>query len=117
MSIEADPVAIARAERDAALTSVTDSYDRLRGGLADKGIGKRVAEEAANKAKSSAKEVIDIAVENKGVVAVTVGALAIWFARKPLGEQAVKAWDRLPLAWQSLKARMGKSHEDQEQNP
>ena len=113
MSGEADPVAVARAERDAALTSVTGSYDRLRGGLADKGIGKRVAEEAANKAKSSAKEAIDIAVENKGVVAVTVGALAIWFARKPLGEHAVKAWDRLPGVWQRLKARIDRSQEQE----
>ncbi len=106
MNDDADPVVTARAERDAALSSVTGRYERLRGELAEKGIGRRVVEEAADTAKSAAKEAAEIALENKGVIAGTVGALAIWFARKPLGEQAVKVWHRLPGAWQSLKARI-----------
>ncbi len=108
VSSDDDPVATARAERDTALSSVTGSYERLRGELAVKGIGKRVAEEAADKAKSTAKEAAEIAFENKGVVAGTAGALAIWFARKPLGDQAVKVWHGLPRAWHRLKARIGK---------
>ncbi|MEO7247313.1 MAG: hypothetical protein ABIW31_02575 [Novosphingobium sp.] len=108
MNDVADPVTAARMERDAALSTVTSSYARLRGELAEKSIGRRVAEDVANKAKASAAEVVEIAVENKGVVAGTVGALAIWFARKPLAEHAVKAWESLPGAWHLLKARIAK---------
>lgn len=107
MTDDPDPVATARAERDAALTVVTGSFAQLRNDLAVNGIGKRVAHEAAEKAKSSAMEAAEIAFENKVVVAGTVGALALWFARKPLGEQAVKLWHSLPGAWQKMKARIG----------
>lgn len=107
MTDDPDPVATARAERDAALTAVTGSFEQLRNDLADNGIGKRVAHEAVEKAKSSAMEAAEIARENKAVVAGTIGALALWFARKPLGEQAVKLWHSLPGAWQKMKARIG----------
>ncbi len=107
MTDDPDPVATARAERDAALTTVTGSFEQLRNDLAENGIGKRVAHEAVEKAKSSAMEAAEIARENKAVVAGTVGALALWFARKPLGEQAVKLWHSLPGAWQKMKARIG----------
>ena len=108
MSDDADPVAEARAQRDAALSEVTGSYDRLRGELADKSIGKRVVGEVADKAKSTAKDAADIALDSKLVVAGTLGALAVWFARRPLAAQASKAWHRFPDAWERLKARIVK---------
>ncbi|MEY4161092.1 MAG: hypothetical protein RLZZ136_1713 [Pseudomonadota bacterium] len=91
-----------RAARDAALSAVTARFSQLQSGLAAKGIGERLIDHARGKAESAAHEAVEIAEENKSVIAATAAALTLWVLRKPLANQAQK-W--LPVAWQSLARR------------
>lgn len=121
MSDASDPIASERDVRDSAKSAFTGHYLRLRAGLAEKGIGARVADDVKGKAKAAANEAAEIARENKGVVAATVGALVVWALRKPLLEQAEKWAPRIPSAFRNMAAGIsdrffGDGSDDQENN-
>ncbi len=114
-----DPIVAERDARDTARAAMTGRYVRLRTGLAEKGIGARLADDAKGKATAAASEAVEIAKENKGVVAATLGALVIWALRKPLLDQAEKWAPRIPEAFRSMASRIGdrffgKDDDDQE---
>lgn len=70
--------------RDAARTLVRADLDRVKSDLEEKTIGKR----AADRAMDGAAELLDAAKaragNNIGVVALLVGAVALWLARNPV---------------------------------
>lgn len=91
-------MATGRQARDQALAQLTGRYDRLRGGLAEKGVAARMSDAAKSKAKAAAQEAVEIADSNKGVIAATGAALALWLFRKPLSDAMHDLWPRLK-AW------------------
>jgi hypothetical protein len=107
VSDSADPITDERDARDFAKAAFTGRYLRLREGLAEKGIGARVVDDVKGKAKAAANEAVEIARENKGVVAATAGALVVWVLRKPLLEQAQKWAPRIPATFRNLASSIG----------
>lgn len=73
-----------RALRNAAKSNFDANTAQVRADLAARGVGGRIVDIATGKAKAAASEAVDIANENRGVVAATLGALALWLARKPI---------------------------------
>ena len=70
--------------RDAAKTLFDADLARVKGDLDAKGLGQR----ALGRAKDGATELLDTAGDkagsNVGVIALLVGAIALWFARNPI---------------------------------
>lgn len=93
-----------REAREAAKAQVTQRFSALKGALAEKGIGRRVADHAADKARDAADQVADVARESKGIIAGTTGLLGLWFLRRPIAAQA-RRW------WPVIKARLGKEND------
>ena len=54
-----------------------------------RGIGGRVVDRIAGGASEVYEEAMEVAVDNKGVLAAIVGALLLWFAREPIREAVV----------------------------
>ncbi|MDE2411823.1 MAG: hypothetical protein KGM18_08635, partial [Sphingomonadales bacterium] len=57
-------------------------------------IKQRVVADARHKAMELATEAIEIANDSRGVVVATGAALALWLARKPIGQAAFKLYAR-----------------------
>lgn len=79
--------------RDAARAVFDARLARLRQGVADKGIGARVADEALGRARATADQTLAVAKDNRLIVAATLAALAAWFLRKPLGRWLARIAD------------------------
>lgn len=77
-------VLAARAARDAARLAFDDRVAALKGDLAERGIGTRIADDLVEKANQGLAEAIEIADSNRGVIAGTIAALALWLLRRPL---------------------------------
>lgn len=84
MGTTAEQVLIGRAERDAAKVRLDAQVARLKADYDERGIGGRIAEEIGTKAASALDGAADIAGESKGVIAGTIGLLALWLCRKPI---------------------------------
>lgn len=80
--------------RDAALAVLTDDIEQLRGSLSEQGIASRVSSGVTStistRLKDGARDVLAEAKaqagDNKGVVAVLIGAIILWLARGPIFE-------------------------------
>ena len=83
-----------RALRNAAKSSFDANLGQVKADFAARGIGGRIADRATGEAKSAANHAFEVASDNKGVVAATAGALALWFAHKPLGRGIAALIDR-----------------------
>lgn len=70
--------------RDAARALVEADIANLRADLAVRGIGGRAVDRLTEGASEVYEEAMEIAADNKGVVAAIIGALLLWFAREPL---------------------------------
>lgn len=86
----------ARAQRDSARKLVRDDIARLKGDLAEQPIPERVAETAKQEAAELATTTLEVANENRLVIAGTLAALVAWFARRPLIRLANRAGRALP---------------------
>ncbi len=84
MSQVEEPLAADRKLRDEARLVMNNRYARLKTGLAAKGLGERAAEAVKGKAKAVVKETVEVANDSRGIIAVTVTALACWTWRKPI---------------------------------
>lgn len=81
-----------RALRDAARAVLAEDIERLQGNIAEQGIASRVSSgvtsSISTRIREGARDVLDQArVQaggNKGVLALLVGAIILWFARAPL---------------------------------
>ena len=73
-----------RALRDAAKGSFDANVAQVKADFAARGIGGRIADKATKEAKAAARLALEVADENRGIVAGTLGALILWFGRNPL---------------------------------
>ncbi len=113
MSDPAERFAANRELRDQALGVLTERYGRLKSGLADKGVGERLADHAKVKAGAAAKEALEIASDSRGVIAATLLALLAWYFRKPLITLASKQLPRVQNIWDNVMAGFDKGRFDQ----
>lgn len=79
-----DRLAQDREVRDAAHRLFRTRIEALREDLHARGIGRRLVAGAAREAREALDEAVEIASENKGVVAGTALALALWLFRNPI---------------------------------
>ncbi|KQM17504.1 hypothetical protein [Novosphingobium sp. Leaf2] len=70
--------------RDAAREKLTTHYQLIKADLADRGIGGRIADDAAERAKLMFDEAVAVVEEHPVVTAGTLAVLALWFLRNPL---------------------------------
>jgi hypothetical protein len=84
MNSAATEVLAARAVRDAARTAFDSRVAALKDDLAERSIGTRIADDLLDKANKGLAEAIEIADSNRGVIAGTIAALALWLLRRPL---------------------------------
>ena len=84
MSNAADRLAKDRTTREAALTAFNANLAQVRTDLKARGIGGRIADQASMEVRAGIDEALAIADDNKGIVAATIAALALWFFRIPL---------------------------------
>jgi hypothetical protein len=83
-----------RALRDAARAVVAEDISRLRANLSEEGIASRVSSGVTStitgRISAGARDVLAQARaqagDHKGVLALLVGALVLWFARGPIGD-------------------------------
>lgn len=73
-----------RALRDAAAALVKADINHLRANLAGKGFGRRIADRLNDGAVSIFEETVELADNNRGVLATLIGAVLLWFARNPI---------------------------------
>ncbi|QCI92811.1 hypothetical protein [Novosphingobium sp. EMRT-2] len=78
----------ARLLREEAWQLVRGDVAALRDGLAEKPIGRRIREHAADEIVETIDMARDIASENKAVVGLTIAAVAGWLLRAPLSRIA-----------------------------
>ena len=84
MSDAADRLAKDRTTREAALTAFNANLAQVRTDLEARSIGGRIADQASMEVRAGIDEALAIADDNKGIVAATIAALALWFFRIPL---------------------------------
>jgi hypothetical protein len=83
-----------RALRDAARAVLTDDIERLRANLSEEGIASRVSSgvttTVSGRIRAGASDLLDHAKaqagDYKGVLALLIGAIILWFARGPILE-------------------------------
>ena len=75
-----------RALRDDAWAVVRSDIEALTSELENHGIGERIKDRAADEARQAWDQAVDIASDNKGIVAATALALFAWLLRGPLGD-------------------------------
>lgn len=85
-------IAELRAARDAAREAFDQRLGRAKVDLQPTALRQRVVADAKVKAMALATEAIEIANDSRGVVIGTGAALALWFARRPLGRAATEIW-------------------------
>jgi hypothetical protein len=79
----------AKIARNAAQEALQLQLARVREDLAVRGIGGRIADRAGEAMADAA----EVANENKGVIAGTLAALAIWFLRGPIISLLARLWE------------------------
>jgi hypothetical protein len=73
-----------KALRDAALGLFKADLALVRGDLADRGIGPRIADRLGESVMDILDDAIDYAEDNKGTIAAGIAAVVLWFARRPI---------------------------------
>lgn len=81
-----------RAIRDASHAVLAEDVERLRASLGEQGIASRVStgvtSSISTRIRSGARDALDQAKtqagDNKGIIALFVGAIILWFAREPI---------------------------------
>lgn len=91
---DAAPLIAAKQLRDSAHALVREDIALLREGLAERPVGTRIRDRAADEIAGAVDTVREVAAENKAVVAGTVLALAAWFLRGPIARGIETAVER-----------------------
>ena len=84
MSVTAREVEEAREIRDIARATFDARMGLMRGEIEDEGVGKKIAGSLGAPAKAAFDEALEIADNNRGIVAGTIAALALWIFRNPI---------------------------------
>ena len=80
-----------RANRSAARGVFDANLAQVKGDLAARSVGGRIADQAVAETRAALTESVAIARESKSIIAATIGALLLWAFRAPLVD-AVLAW-------------------------
>jgi hypothetical protein len=96
-----------RANRKAARQLVERGTDQVKSDLAARGIGGRIKDKVTGEVEETLATGLEVARENKPVIAGTIGLLLVWFLRGPLGrlftrlfgEQSEVVQDEADSAW------------------
>lgn len=83
-----------REVRNAAKGTFDANLAQVRADLDARGVGGRIADTATGGVKQAAAQALEVADQNRGIVAGTLAALVLWFARKPLQRAASAVKDR-----------------------
>ncbi|MFM5918508.1 MAG: hypothetical protein ACKOOL_13385 [Novosphingobium sp.] len=81
-----------RANRKAARALVDGDVAQVKADLSARGIGGRIKDKALREVQDAAATGIEVARENKPVIAGTIGLLLVWFMREPLGRLVRRAF-------------------------
>ena len=73
-----------RALRNAARALVQADVEHLKADLKGKSIGSRVADRMTEGAVDVFEEAVEVAEDNKGVLATLIAAVVLWFTRNPI---------------------------------
>ena len=73
-----------KAMRDAAYALVQTDIEHLKQDWAEKGLGARAADRIKDGASDVYEEAVEVASDNRGVLAALVAAVGLWFARNPI---------------------------------
>ncbi len=73
-----------RALRNAAKALIIADYEHIRADLHHKGFGERIADRLSEGAIDIFEEAIEVADNNRGVLAALAAAIVLWFARNPI---------------------------------
>lgn len=84
-----------RALRDKARAVLAEDIERLKGALEEQGIASRVSSgvtsSISTRIRTGARDVLEQAkaqaADSKGVIALLIGAILLWFARGPIAER------------------------------
>jgi hypothetical protein len=82
----------ARTARNLARTSLDGDVARVKADLAARGVGGRIADKATDTATEALAVAIEVADNNRAVVAGTIAALGVWFMRRPIIRLAGRAF-------------------------
>lgn len=70
--------------RNAALAVLKADVANLRADLAGKGVSERIVDRINEGAVDVFEEAVELADNNRGVLAALIGAVLLWFARNPI---------------------------------
>lgn len=73
-----------RALRDAARANFLADLEHARTSLSGKGIAERVVDRIGEGARDVLEQASETAEDNRGILAVLIGAIVLWFARGPI---------------------------------
>lgn len=81
-----DPASIERLRlaRNGARTRFDAMIEQVKSDFSARGVGARITDTLTEDARETAAYALDIARENKGVIAGTLAAIALWFLRNPI---------------------------------
>jgi len=97
MSVTPDEAALiaARELRDVARSIVRTDVRTLRLSLAERPLARRMRDQAVSAVVDTAERGIDLALENRALLGVTLAAIIGWLFRKPLGSLGHQGWNWL----------------------
>lgn len=84
MARVADKLENDRAVRNAAREAFDTRLAQVKLDLKARSLGGRVVDKVSKEANEALEEAVEIADQNRGVVAGTIAALALWFLRNPI---------------------------------
>lgn len=73
-----------RAQRNTSKALFEARLGKVRAEIEERGLGGRIADKASADARHVVDSAMDIANNSKGIIAATLGALAVWFLRNPI---------------------------------
>lgn len=82
----------ARRVRNLAHASFKSDVDLVKSDLAARGVGGRIADKASDTATEAIAVAIEVADNNRVVIAGTIAALGVWFMRRPIIRLAGRAF-------------------------
>lgn len=94
MSEAEQHLSVDRANRQIARQLVESGVRQVKADLAARGIGGRIKDSAVREAKETLATGIEVARENKPVIAGTIALLLVWFLRNPLGRMLGRMFGR-----------------------
>jgi hypothetical protein len=82
-----------RSDRDAAHRLVTGRWRQIKADLAARSVPGRVLDTAKDGAGDFAETALDVARNNRGVIAATAAAIGLWVFRGPITRFAGQLWN------------------------